>query len=132
MRQPHSPFTALVIHVTMVVVLLATLTSSVNAAAGDLDPTFGSPNGFVTTDISGDDVAFAVVVQADGKIVAAGYSSHGGITARDFTLARYTAAGVLDTTFNGTGKVVTNFSLHSREFIEGLALQSTGKIVAVG
>lgn len=57
---------------------------------GDLDPTFGT-GGKVTTDISGmanANQANALVVQADGKLVAGGLASTG---ASDFALARYRA-----------------------------------------
>lgn len=55
---------------------------------GSLDITFGT-NGIVTTDFSGDyDIANAVAIQADGKIVAFGESSPNGID-NDFAIARY-------------------------------------------
>jgi uncharacterized delta-60 repeat protein len=101
-------------------------------ANGTLDTaTFGGGQGFTITDFGGTDLATALVIQpADGMLILGG-STTGG-TGRDFALARYTSAGVLDTGFNGTGKVTTNFLLHSNDFIQGLALQSTGKIVAAG
>ena len=56
---------------------------------GSLDTTFGS-DGKVTTAIgSGTDVARSVAIQADGKIVVAGYSHNG--SNYDFALARYIA-----------------------------------------
>ena len=47
------------------------------------------------------DVANALVVQPDGKLVAAGYASTSGLA-----LVRYNADGTLDGTF-GTGGTVT-------------------------
>ena len=48
------------------------------AAPGDLDPTFGV-GGKVTTDFGGnDDRSFALVLQPDGKLVAAGCFAQGG------------------------------------------------------
>ena len=127
-------FTAFVAQLGMVAVLLAALAGSANAAAGDLDTSFGSPKGFVTTDIStATDEANAVAVQADGKIIAAGYSSYGGITARDFTLVRYSAAGVPDSGFGLGGKKVTavaNGNLN--DLINAIALQTDGNIVVAG
>lgn len=65
-----------------------------------LDRSFGT-RGKVTTDFAGlNDLANALVVQLDGKLVAAGGSS------ADFGLARYHANGSLDTSF-GTGGLVT-------------------------
>ena len=127
-------FASRVVQLTLVLGLLATLTGSVTAAAGDLDPTFGSPKGFVTTDIStATDVANAVAIQADGKIIAAGYSSYGGITAKDFTLVRYSSAGVPDVGFGLGGKVVTSVAAGNlNDLINAIALQADGNIVVAG
>jgi uncharacterized delta-60 repeat protein len=73
---------------------------------GTLDSTFGV-GGKVTTDFAeGDAGAHALVVQADGKLVAAGFVNSG--TAADFALARYRQNGTLDPTFGTGGKVVTD------------------------
>ena len=54
---------------------------------GSLDATFGGGDGKVTTDFSGDtNWAHDVALQADGKIVAAGFSPW---SPADFALARY-------------------------------------------
>src|SRR5438067_6010552 len=85
--------------------LLCLSLDKAQAAPGNLDTTFGS-GGIVTTAISSNvDFAVAIAQQPDGKIIAAGYSSNGSND--DFALARYNANGTLDTTFNGTGKVIT-------------------------
>src|SRR5262245_54341139 len=66
--------------------------------AGALDPTFDG-DGIVRTDFGySGDAAFAVIAQADGKIVAAG--KRGAASGRaDFAVARYNADGSLDTSF---------------------------------
>ncbi len=75
---------------------------------GSLDNDFNE-DGLVTTDfLGGADYATAIAVQADGKIVVAGYIYNG--TNYDFALARYTGTGDLDTTFSGDGKVVTDLT----------------------
>jgi hypothetical protein len=52
----------------------------------------------VTTDVGGsDDEALAVAIQADGKIVVAGYSNNG--SNNDVALVRYNVDGSLDNTF---------------------------------
>jgi uncharacterized delta-60 repeat protein len=73
---------------------------------GTLDTAgFGSPNGYVTTNVGAFDNGFAVVVQpVDGKIVVAGNADAG--TADRFALLRYTADGGLDSGF-GTSGIVT-------------------------
>ncbi|MRR16466.1 MAG: hypothetical protein EG826_08435 [Deltaproteobacteria bacterium] len=96
---------------------------------GSLDSTFGA-GGIVTTPIgSNNDFAYAVAVQSDGKIVVAGSSNDG---AKDlFALVRYTAVGVLDTTFNTTGKVTTAI-VSGNSAANGVAIQTNQLIVAAG
>ncbi|MGH9005832.1 MAG: delta-60 repeat domain-containing protein, partial [Acidimicrobiia bacterium] len=66
------------------------------AAPGDLDSTFGM-GGIQRTNFGGTyDWAYAVAIQPDGKIVAAGVSNAG--KTYDFALARYTADRTLDAT----------------------------------
>ena len=73
---------------------------------GTPDPGFGGGTGKVTTAISPDfDGALALIQQADGKLVAAGYS--GTASGTGIALVRYETTGMLDMSFNGTGKVST-------------------------
>jgi uncharacterized delta-60 repeat protein len=78
---------------------------------------------------TGSDQVFDLIVQADGKIVAAGASSNGSFN--DFALARYNANGSLDSTFDGDGKVVTPVGT-SADSISGVAQQADGKLVVAG
>jgi uncharacterized delta-60 repeat protein len=68
---------------------------------GHLDPTFGFGGG-VTTDIQGEDVARAIVMQPDGALVVTG--SAGG----QLALARYRPDGLPDASFGGDGTVMTD------------------------
>jgi uncharacterized delta-60 repeat protein len=95
---------------------------------GKLDPSFG-PGGKVTTDFGGNDEGLALAVQADGKLVAAGYALTE--TSRDFALARYQPNGTLDAGFGTGGKVTTDFTGFVDE-ANGVAVQTDGKLVAVG
>ena len=98
-------------------------------APGSLDTTFDS-DGKVTTAIgSGNDLALAIAIQSDGKIVAGGYSSNG--TDDDFAIARYNTDGSLDTTFDSDGKVTTAIG-SGNDYAYAIAIQSDGKIVAGG
>jgi uncharacterized delta-60 repeat protein len=101
---------------------------------GTLDATFNA-TGKVLTDLSGAgsaDVARALAIQPDGKLVVAGSSNASG-TSDDFALARYNPDGTLDATFNATGKVLTDLSgSGSADLAYGLAIQSDGTIVAAG
>jgi uncharacterized delta-60 repeat protein len=105
------------------------LAGTLMAARGDLDPSFGT-GGKVTTDFGGNDTGWTVAVQPDGKAVVAGDRFDPG-PADDFLLARYTVSGKPDPTFDGDGRVTTDFNNHfSGAF--GVALQPDGKIVAAG
>jgi uncharacterized delta-60 repeat protein len=92
---------------------------------GMLDTSFGS-GGLVTTDFGGGSSANGVILQPDGKIVAAGSASNES----DFALARYLQDGALDTTFSGDGLVTTPDPQFS--FALGLALQPDGRLVLAG
>jgi uncharacterized delta-60 repeat protein len=65
-----------------------------------------------------------VAVQSDDKIVAIGSTNSQPV------VARYTAAGILDTTYNGTGYAIEPLS--SGSTVHGYAIQSDGKILVVG
>jgi uncharacterized delta-60 repeat protein len=67
-----------------------------NATNGELSPIIG--DGTLTTSFStGDDEAYGVAVQDDGKIVVVGWRNNG--TNRDFLIARYNTNGTLDMPF---------------------------------
>src|SRR5262245_9420003 len=78
-------------------------------SAGALDPTFGSGGLVVSTSntstANGAEL-YAVALQPDGRIVAAGGDSTAA-TGEDFAVLRYNSNGSLDTTFGGTGKFTT-------------------------
>ena len=91
---------------------------------GTLDSSFGF-GGRVTTDIAGYfDVANAIAIQSDGKIVIAGVAAAvpngGGV------ITRYEPNGALDTTFGINGK------LYSPVDANDVAIQANGKIVIAG
>jgi uncharacterized delta-60 repeat protein len=71
---------------------------------GAIDTTFGRGGVAVAAIGTGDDIARAVTLDG-AKIVVAGSCTQGAET--DFCVARFNANGTLDTSFNGTGKVIT-------------------------
>ncbi len=99
-------------------------------ADGSLDTAFGT-NGVVTSPLSsGHDTAYAVAVQPDGKIVAAGITNIGGDTVA--ALVRYTSDGKLDTTFGTNGVAsLTHFRPRGSWFLSVVVLND-GRIVAGG
>ncbi len=99
-------------------------------ANGSLDTAFNGTGKVATAVGSRNSYARAVAVQADGKIVVAGYATPGAHN--DFALVRYNANGSLDTSFNGTGKVTTDIGGGSEDAAYGMVLQSDGKILVAG
>ena len=95
---------------------------------GSLDNSFGI-EGKVTTDL-GDaaDVANSAVIQDDGKILVAGYTS--GSTYTNVAIARYNTDGSLDTSFDKDGRVITNLSVKSSA--ASIAMLPGNKIVVAG
>src|SRR5262245_54704514 len=98
---------------------------------GSLDASFDG-DGKVMTDFAAlTDQAWAVAIQADGKIVAVGMTRSPSTSKFDYALARYNPDGTLDPTFHGDGKV--RFGLGGTdEFAEAVAVQPDGKIVIGG
>ncbi|HEV7395021.1 MAG TPA: carboxypeptidase regulatory-like domain-containing protein, partial [Pyrinomonadaceae bacterium] len=129
-RPSHKRFTLrrhlisiLVFVVSLMVIAIATL------GAGVLDPPFGT-SGRVITSIGGSDIAYALAIQADGKLIAAGSSdiSAQGI---QYSLVRYNTNGTLDSTFGTGGKVTTDFN-NGSDSVAAVIIQPDGKIVAAG
>ncbi len=100
---------------------------------GTLDSSFGG-DGKVTTDVGpGNDVAMDLVLQSDGKLVAAGLSARraGRYEPARFLLIRYRPDGTRDRTFGQGGIVTTGFgAVDSGAY--GLVLQPDGRLVAAG
>lgn len=85
-------------------------------------------DGKLTTDIgsSTTDAGRQSDLQADGKIVVAGNSSN------DIAIVRYNTDGTLDTSFDGDGKLVEDFGDNSSDSVNGLTIDSDGKIFVAG
>jgi uncharacterized delta-60 repeat protein len=109
---------------------------------GDLDPSFGG-DGIASVDLGNgaDDVALDVALQADGKLVVAGFVEPvGGELPADFLLARFNVDGTLDTqgldpyldaSFGTNGSVTTDFD-GGDDQAWAVAIESGGKIVVAG
>jgi uncharacterized delta-60 repeat protein len=98
---------------------------------GTLDASFGA-GGLVSTTFLGFDQAFAVGIQADGKIVAAGSASDGTSAGTVVALARYHTDGTLDVTFGAGGRVTVRLEeaiAPGFQEAHSLAFQQDGKIV---
>ncbi|MDX1251849.1 MAG: Ig-like domain-containing protein [Gammaproteobacteria bacterium] len=119
---------------------------------GSLDISFDT-DGIVTTDFGGNDVSYALALDSNNNIIVAGFSGTTGagqayifsdsaetkeiifgtnLTQAKFAVARYSANGTPDTTFNANGKVTTSIGIGSNISIaRAIALQH-GKIVVAG
>jgi uncharacterized delta-60 repeat protein len=95
-------------------------------AAGQLDPTFG-PNstGTFIKDFGGADQFTSLVLQSDGKLLAAGFVNG------DFLVARFTIAGQLDSGFGQGGWTKVDFQGRADD-AQGLAITADGRIVLGG
>ena len=116
------------------IILILTVFATLNVLAqpsGTLDPTFGTAGKVTTSISSGQDKAYGVVVQSDGKIVVAGYSTSTA-TGKDFTVIRYNSDGSLDNTFGNIGVVTTDLQTGSDDIAYSIALQNDGKIILAG
>lgn len=106
-------------------VAAATLLAGIAAPAGQLDATW-SRDGIAVADFgASDEVAAGVAVMADGRVVVSGYAYPDGAV-----LARFTAAGRLDTTFGGDGRVVEPMPGGSYYWV--VALAGRGTVIAAG
>jgi uncharacterized delta-60 repeat protein len=91
---------------------------------GTLDDSFDG-DGTVVTGLSGADAAYGLVIQPDGKLVAAGGSS------RDFSMVRYQADGSLDGEFGSAGIVITDLA-GGNDGARDVVLDRWGRIVLGG
>ncbi len=97
------------------------------AADGDLDSTFGAPNGFVITPVLG---ANGVYIQVDGNIVTVA----GTGSPDTFFVTRYLTSGTLDGSFGVAGIATISLAALSVISVDAnkIAISSDGKIAIVG
>src|SRR5579864_3601434 len=108
--------------------LLLCSSTLATAQAGHLDASFGNGQpgifGFSQSTANGSsNVATAVALQTDGKIVIAGQAGNRS------ALLRLTTAGELDSSFGSGGVVISKIGGDINQIFTSLALQSDGKIL---
>jgi uncharacterized delta-60 repeat protein len=103
---------------------------------GNLDNSFGD-TGIVVTRLDtnnfydrADDECKVLLIQPDGKIIAAGYTGNGSPFSYAFGLVRYKEDGIIDSSFGNAGKVITQ--AYFRTLGSSAALQPNGKIIIAG
>ncbi len=93
-----------------------------------LDQNFGV-NGIVRTDVTG--VLTAVTVQANGKIVVAGYNNFNPFVTQ-IVLARFNIDGTPDTDFGFRGDGFLFYQVGNTARAHNVIIQKDGKIIVVG
>jgi uncharacterized delta-60 repeat protein len=91
---------------------------------GTLDSSFGSGGSVQTKMPAIDPTRGSLLIQPDGKILV--LNNVNGT----FELVRYTSAGALDTTFNGTGMVNTAFP-YAADVVRGLGLETVNGVTMI-
>lgn len=103
---------------------------------GELDNNFGR-KGYVITDFTSNprftsyDELVSVMVQGDGKIIAAGMGITNSLNGK-FVLARYNKDGTLDSTYGIGGLVKTTIEPGNDLGMYDAVLQPDGKVIAAG
>lgn len=114
-------------------IFLIVLPSVVRAQAGTLDPSFGNAglvNNFVA---SRSDQPNCMAIQSDGKILVGGFAYYDTIANHyGFALVRYNTNGTVDSTFNITGKVITNVNGSTNACAYKIAVAPNNKIILSG
>ena len=107
------------------------------AAPGDLDSSWNGTGTAITpvSAANGFDDAYATAVQTDGKVVVAGKAQSGNGKPQ-MAIARFTAGGAIDTTFDSDGKVVVPYLFGSGDTngdqANAVAVTDTGRILVAG
>jgi uncharacterized delta-60 repeat protein len=96
-------------------------------ANGALDATFGAA-GIVTTRFTGSAGAYAVALQGDGRIVAAGFFWATGAMRVVLAVVRYETDGRVDASFANAGMATTSAAYWATD----VAIQPDGRIVVIG
>lgn len=101
------------------------------AVPAHLDGGFNNGLGKLITSVGGlTDTVRAMVLQPNGAIVLGGHCL-GALSQITFYLARYDANGLLDSSFNFSGKLIAPTTSNA-SYLTGLALQTDGKISVAG
>ncbi len=113
----------------LVLSFLVSLQISGWSQAGVLDQTFSGDGKVVSPVGSGDDQAFGVACQTNGKIVVVGRSAVGN--ASDFAIVRYNEDGSLDNSFSGDGKLLVDIAGGVDE-ARSVVILANGNILVAG
>ena len=122
---------ALPIHRVYSFVVATLISAHAMAAPGDLDVSFNA-TGIVTTSlVSTRAEAHAAALQPNGKILMAGQACGVSSPSCDVLVERLNGDGSLDTTFNTTGVVTTDYNAYN-DFAYAVALTTSGQPIVAG
>ncbi len=115
----------------MLLLSLLCLTGMATAQSFQPDPLFGNAGMVITAEANKTSVLYAIAIQPDGKIIAAGmdYEENGQMDYHTF-LVRYHTNGSIDNSFGANGKVRT--AVGQEDIAYAIAMQPDGKIVIAG
>ncbi len=99
---------------------------------GSLDTTFGGGDGHVITALgTSSSSADDVLIDGNGNILVAGEGEDAG-SQEHFALARFTSAGVLDTSFGGGDGIATTVIGPSSDLAKAVVQDGAGRYVVAG
>jgi uncharacterized delta-60 repeat protein len=98
---------------------------------GSLDTSFDGDGKVLTFNQTGNDIAYSIVRQANGKLIVTGYTAPPFSVERHSLIIRYNADGSLDSSFDGDGKLVYPFS-DSSDITFDSAVLPDGKLLLSG
>lgn len=118
------------IRIVAAVISVGAFAGLASASRMGLDEAFGYGDGKARVDITPQSNGGSAMVQLpDRRLVMAG--SCVGASNYDFCVVRFSSAGLVDTTFNGTGSVVTPVG-SGQDIANSVAVQSDGKLLVAG
>ncbi len=109
--------------------ILGVTPAAAGASAGALDPSFGS-GGKTTIQIRGDDAAWGMAEQSDGKAVLVGQTAANASAPGNCAVARLNPNGAPDSSFGTGGTAQVSFGGDDACF--SVAVQRDGKLVVAG
>lgn len=100
-------------------------------AAGTFDASFDA-DGKQTIDFgASEDIATAVAIDSQDRVIVAGYTHDGQGSYFDVAVARLTAGGALDASFDTDGKQTVDFAA-STDYAFGVAVDSADRVIVAG
>ena len=98
---------------------------------GTFDTSFASNGSSLINTNSNIDAINDFIILSNGKILCSGYSRNSTTSLLDFLVVQFNSNGTIDTTFNSSGFILTDFTNLTDKSL-AIILQSDGKILVAG